>query len=211
MRPTNKAAVAVLIGSLVATGCATKGDLREAVEQQQTALQEGLAAERQERMAADERLSTDLAALRSDLETLRTEFDAEIEAVAQGLSFALPVHFDYNEAEVRPADYPALERFTAVVNQHYAGSLVTVEGFTDPAGTVAYNRSLAQRRAEAVRDQLIAGGIQAQLRPVGYGEDRLVVPNAAGDQPGAELNRRVVFVIESPSLDRPVAAELSGG
>ena len=32
---------------------------------------------------------------------------------------------------------------------------------------------------------------------VGYGETRLVTPGASGDAPGAELNRRVVFVIES--------------
>jgi outer membrane protein OmpA-like peptidoglycan-associated protein len=32
---------------------------------------------------------------------------------------------------------------------------------------------------------------------VGYGKTRLVVPGAWGDEPGAEQNRRVVFVIET--------------
>jgi outer membrane protein OmpA-like peptidoglycan-associated protein len=45
------------------------------------------------------------------------------------------------------------------------------------------------------------------VKSVGYGEDRQVVPNAAKDQPGAELNRRVVFVIESPAAARAVALD----
>lgn len=207
MRISTRTAAVVLLGSFAATGCATKGALRDAVDQQQAALE----AERSERIAADERLASDLAELRTDLEEMRTQFNAEIEAVAQGLQFVLPVHFAFDEAEVRPDDDPSLEAFASVVNRHYSGSLVTVEGFTDPAGTASYNRTLAQRRAEAVRDRLIENGIQAQVRPVGYGEDRLVVPGAAKDAPGAELNRRVVFVIESPSQAASVAASQPEG
>jgi peptidoglycan-associated lipoprotein len=200
-----RTAAVLLLGSLVATGCATRGALRESVEQQQAALEAAIQAERSERVAADERLARDLAQLRTDLQAMRTEFGAEIEAVAQGLKFLMPVHFAFDEAAVRSADYAALEAFASIVNRHYNGSLVTVEGFTDPAGTVAYNRVLSQRRAEAVRDHLIEVGLQAQIRPVGYGEDRLVVPGAAKDDPGAQLNRRVVFVIESPARDAIVA------
>jgi peptidoglycan-associated lipoprotein len=205
LRFNTRTAAVLLLGSLVATGCATRGALRESVEQQQAALEAAIQAERSERVAADERLASDLAQLRTDLQAMRTEFGAEIEAVAQGLQFIMPVHFAFDEAEVRSADYSALEAFASVVNRHYNGSLVTVEGFADPAGTVAYNRALSQRRAEAVRDHLIDVGLQAQIRPVGYGEDRLVVPGAAKDDPGALLNRRVVFVIESPAQGAFVA------
>ena len=37
----------------------------------------------------------------------------------------------------------------------------------------------------------------ATLRTIGYGKERLVNPGAEKDQPGAEANRRVVFVIET--------------
>lgn len=207
MGDMTRTGVMVLLGSLAVSGCATRGALDEAVNQQQAALEAAIEEERSERMAADERLANDLAELRADLDALRTDFNAEIEAVARGLQFVLPVHFAFDEAEVRSTDVAALERFASVVNSHYGGALVTVEGFADPAGTQAYNRALAERRAEAVRDRLISIGIQAQLRTVGYGEDRLVVPGAARDQPGAQLNRRVVFVIESPAG----AVETSGG
>lgn len=200
----------LLLGSIATAGCATKGALRDAMDQQDAALEAAIEAERAERMAADERLASQLAELRSDLDQMRADFSAEIEAVAEGLQFVLPVHFAYDEADVRPSDYPVLERFASIVNKHYPGSVVTVEGFTDPAGPAAYNKRLAQRRAEAVRSRLIDQGIQAQLRAVGYGEDRLVVEGAAHDDPGAELNRRVVFVIESPSQASSMATSQSG-
>jgi hypothetical protein len=70
----------------------------------------------------------------------------------------------------------------------------------DPAGSNRYNLNLSQRRARSVRDYLVAQGLTTdQLNTVGYGETRLVTPRAWGDQPGAEMNRRVVFVIETAS------------
>ena len=114
--------------------------------------------------------------------SLRSEFGAKINQVAQGLQFAFPVHFAFNDATVRTEDAAALDRFASVVSKHYNGAKVTVEGFADPAGSNRYNASLSQRRAEAVKAYVSSKGL-----------------DASGDQPGAELNRRVVFVIESPA------------
>lgn len=196
-----RSAAVILLGALLTAGCATNGDLESLREEQRSALEEqqaALEAERADRIAADERLASDLAQLRSDMAALRDEFNAKIAAVEEGLQFALPVHFEFDDATVREADLAALNRFTDVVNKHYPGTMVTVEGFADPAGPAAYNESLSKRRAEAVRSHLMDAGIQAQVRAVGYGEDRLVVDGAVKDDPGAELNRRVVFVVESP-------------
>ncbi|MGH7447035.1 MAG: OmpA family protein, partial [Longimicrobiales bacterium] len=134
-----------------------------------------------------------------------------IRAVAQGLQFILPVHFGYDDATVRDDATASLARFADVVSRHYTGAIVTIEAFADPAGSAQYNNALSTRRAEAVREYLVQQGITAQLRVVGYGEDRQVVPNAAKDDPGAQLNRRVVFVIETPSTGQPIAMEPSGG
>jgi peptidoglycan-associated lipoprotein len=186
---------ALLVAGLVVSGCATKGALNKAMTEQRAALD----AERAERVAADERLSADLAQLRTDLQAMRTEFGAKISAVESGLSFALPVHFSFDDANVQSGDRAALDRFAQIVTRHYTGAVVTVEGFADPAGSRTYNQRLSSQRADAVRAYLLTRNITAQVRSVGYGEDRLVVPNAAKDDAGAELNRRVVFVIESPS------------
>lgn len=211
MRIHTRGAVTCVIATLAFTGCATKGQLRTAVQEERAAWSAAVEAERAERMAGDERLAADLATLRNDLQAMRTQFDADIRAVAQGLQFILPVHFGFDETNVRPDAATALERFAEIVSRHYTGALVTVEGFADPAGSQAYNVALSTRRAESVRDYLMESGISAQLRVVGYGEDRLVVPNAAKDDPGAELNRRVVFVIETPSAGQPITMLESEG
>jgi peptidoglycan-associated lipoprotein len=157
-------------------------------------------SERAARVQGDEANKAEIASLRNDLQGLRTEFGAKIAEVSQGLQFAFPVHFAFNDANVRTEDAAALDRFANVVSKHYAGAKVTVEGFADPAGSKSYNVALSQRRADAVKAYVASKGLDASLiNSVGYGKTRLVNAGAWGDQPGAELNRRVVFVIETPA------------
>jgi outer membrane protein OmpA-like peptidoglycan-associated protein len=195
------------VGMLTLSACATRGALRR-----------GLEDERNARIAADNAqqgdiasLRTDVASLRADLTSLRSEFGAKIAEVAQGLQFVMPVHFAYDDATVRNADMAALNRFATVAAKYYPGSKVTVEGFADPAGTIEYNLSLSQRRANAVRDYITSRGLDGSLvSSVGYGESRLVRPDASRNMPGAELNRRVVFVIETPGEARAATVAALG-
>jgi peptidoglycan-associated lipoprotein len=201
-------AVALVFAAAAATSaCATKGYVNKQV-----------AAERGERLAGDSTNSrdiaavrTDLTALRGELQTLRTEFGARITAMESSVQFAFPVHFAYDDATVRAEDQAALERFATVVNKFYNGAELTVAGFADPAGTPRYNLALSKRRAESVRQYIVGKGVSEQLvRTVGYGEARQVRPGAAGNAPGADLNRRVVFVIETPGAGTATTAALSG-
>jgi peptidoglycan-associated lipoprotein len=209
--------VAATMAAASLSACATKGFVRKNLEAQKTAMtadmQRDLASERGERSNADSairgdvaRVNADLAALRTELQALRTDFGAKITAMEGQVSFVLPVHFDFNNATVRSADQPALEKFADVVNKHYRGAQITVEGFADPAGSVSYNLALSQHRAESVRDFIATKGIDsATVKTVGYGKARLVRPGAKRDDAGAELNRRVTFVIETPGTSTMVA------
>jgi peptidoglycan-associated lipoprotein len=206
---------AVLASAATLTACATKGYVR-------TQVQAAVDSSRATSIAGDESVRTDLtqqvasvrsgldsvktdvAALRQDLNGLRDEFGAKIVAMETGMSFAFPINFAFDDATIPTASHAALDRFAEVMRKHYSGSLVTIEGFADPAGSVAYNRELSQDRAENVLGYLVNAGLSAaSLRAVGYGETRQVVEGAEGDMPGAASNRRVVFVVES--------AERSGG
>jgi len=198
MQRSTRNATVLLAAGLVLGGCATKGALRRAVTDQQAALQAAMQSEKAERTAADEKNGQDVAQLRTDLTAMKADFDAKITQVAEGLKFDVPVHFGFDSADLRPEDTAVLDRFASIATKYYPGATVTVEGFADPAGSAAYNKRLSLHRAQAVQ-QYLEGKQVALVRPVGYGETRLVVPHAAKDAPGAELNRRVVFVIESPA------------
>ena len=123
------------------------------------------------------------------------------------MKFAFPVTFAFNDATIRDEDRAALDRFAQVVGKHYSGTVVTVEGHADPAGSRSYNKMLSQKRAESVTSYLTTAGLTGiELRPVGMGEDRQVVKGADKDEPGAQTNRRVVFIVESTANGRVISS-----
>ena len=147
-----------------------------------------------------EDLGRRVQALRNDLNAMEQEFGAEIQRLEMALRFNMPVYFEFDEAAVRPEDYPVLDRFAEVVTEYYPSSVITVEGFTDPVGDPEYNVQLGKRRAEAVMAYLVEqrGMGSERIRAVSYGEDarRQVTENAHG--PGNEgwQNRRVALVVD---------------
>jgi peptidoglycan-associated lipoprotein len=151
---------------------------------------------------AEQRARVD--ALEQELQAFRSEYTVSIEKVRGMLKFNVPVHFDFASSELRETERPVLDRFASVVTEYYPGALVTVEGFTDPSGSAAYNLQLGKRRAQAVQEYLAtAGGLSTEkLKAVSYGEarNRQVAPGARG--PGEEgiENRRVALVIDHAAV-----------
>jgi peptidoglycan-associated lipoprotein len=137
-------------------------------------------------------------ALEQELQAFRSEYNVSIQKVRGMLKFNVPVHFDFASSELREAERPVLDRFASVVKEYYPGALITVEGFTDPAGNAAYNQRLGQRRAVAVKEYLAtAGGLTTEdLKAVSYGEsrNRQVIPGAKGPGDKGLENRRVALV-----------------
>jgi peptidoglycan-associated lipoprotein len=155
-----------------------------------------------ERAVADHTRRLD--ALEQELQAFRSEYKVSIEKVQGMLRFDVPVHFEFDSSELRENDRPVLDRFATVVKQYYPGALVTVEGFTDPAGSAAYNLRLGQRRADAVKEYLAtAGGFTTDsLKAVSYGKakNRQVVPGAHGPGQTGEENRRVTLVVDHAAI-----------
>ena len=148
--------------------------------------------------AADSRMQ----ALEQGLRELEDEFGARVDRIEGSLRVQAPVHFGFNEATLESDELPVLERLASVLKEYYPDAVLTVEGFTDPAGSRAYNLQLGQKRADRVRTYLITTGGLApdQVRAVSYGEetDRLIVPGAAGPGDEGRENRRAVIVIDHP-------------
>lgn len=166
-----------------------------------------LAKVREEFRAEDDQLSGRIdelnrrvSSIETEMQALRNDFNVTMEKAQGMLKFNVPVHFDFDKADIRELDKPVLDRFAAVVKEFYADALVTVEGFADPAGSEAYNEQLGRRRASSVKKYLTtAGGLPAdQVKAVSYGEspDRQVVPGARGPGVTGIENRRVALVVD---------------
>lgn len=70
---------------------------------------------------------------------------------------------------------------------------VTLEGHADERGTREYNLALGEKRANAVKDYLIANGISsARIKVVSYGKERPA--NPASNAIAWSQNRRTVTV-----------------
>ena len=71
---------------------------------------------------------------------------------------------------------------------------IHVKGYADSTGPEAYNRALSQRRADTVRDFLVANGIPpGQITARGYGETTSVASNTTTAR--RQENRRVEVVV----------------
>jgi peptidoglycan-associated lipoprotein len=103
------------------------------------------------------------------------------------------VFFDTDRSTIRADQRPVLERQVAWM-QRYPAVTVQVEGHADERGTREYNLALGQRRANAARDVLVAGGVAgARVSTISYGKDR---PAALGSTEDAwAQNRRAVTVV----------------
>jgi OmpA-OmpF porin, OOP family len=116
--------------------------------------------------------------------------------LTEKVSIKLAVKFDTDKAVVKDQYVDDIGNLAKFMNQ-YANTVVTVEGHTDSQGSDAYNKSLSQKRADAVKAVLIAKfGIAAdRVTALGMGEEKPVADNA--NAAGREENRRVVGAVSS--------------
>ena len=103
------------------------------------------------------------------------------------------VNFDFDSAELTVSARSTLNRQAAFLSLN-PDLMIVIEGHADERGTREYNLALGDRRATAVRDYLVAKGINsARVRTVSYGKER---PAAAGsDEAAWAKNRRAATVL----------------
>jgi OOP family OmpA-OmpF porin len=104
------------------------------------------------------------------------------------------VNFAFDSAELDAASKRALDGIVDIVKAHGSVTLGVI-GHTDSSGPEAYNQTLSERRAAAVRDYLVSQGVDGDaLVASGRGESQPVASNDTRD--GREQNRRVELVVQ---------------
>ena len=115
-------------------------------------------------------------------------------AVEEKIVITQKIHFEFAKANIRPVSYPIVDDVAYLLQRNPQIRLVRVEGHTDWIGGDAANQTLSERRANAVRDYLVAKGIEPdRLVAVGYGETRPVADNNSVE--GRARNRRTEFTV----------------
>ena len=103
------------------------------------------------------------------------------------------VNFDFDSSELTVSARSTLNRQAAFLSLN-PDLMIVIEGHADERGTREYNLALGERRATAVRDYLIAKGINSErVRTVSYGKERPAV--AGSDESSWAKNRRAATVL----------------
>ncbi len=113
-----------------------------------------------------------------------------------GWTLGLPekLLFNSNEADIKPETAQNItnvgQQLTKVDVTH-----LQVNGYTDNTGAVSYNQELSLKRAQAVAEPLIKGGIPAKdIQVIGRGVENPIADNATPE--GRSENRRVAIIVK---------------
>jgi outer membrane protein OmpA-like peptidoglycan-associated protein len=103
--------------------------------------------------------------------------------------------FSYDSAEMGQSNEAIVGRIVSRVKE-LPDARVAIVGHTDTIGDEAYNMKLSERRAKAVYDAMMAGGVEAgeKITHAGVGPHDPLYDNALPE--GRALNRTVTVYLE---------------
>lgn len=114
-------------------------------------------------------------------------------AVSQDNWVLIGINFDFNKSTIKPESIPILYNAAEILLRN-PDIKIEIQGHTDNIGSENYNQKLSLRRAESVRNFLIAKGIaDNRLTTVGYGKSKPIMDNKT--EQGRGLNRRIEFKV----------------
>ena len=151
-------------------------------------------------------LAIELTEVRAVLDDERRQNDALVSALNQDLDkllaiqrdasqhINLPIQFRTSSSDVEPQYQADLDRIAGVLKRN-RDARVTLEGFADRRGDIAFNQQLSEKRVESIRSYLQQKGADRhQILTLAYGESRPVSSEET---------------LESNFFDRRVVVELN--
>jgi OOP family OmpA-OmpF porin len=103
------------------------------------------------------------------------------------------IEFETGSARITPNGTAILDKLFPII-QSAGDATIEIAGHTDSVGKEENNLKLSEARGRAVREYLVAKGVQPErLTPVGYGSKKPVASNATPS--GRKQNRRIEFQV----------------
>ena len=123
----------------------------------------------------------------------RPDADIRYKKVLAGERFTnRPIQFDYNSSAIK-SEYVGFVFRLATWLKHFPTVKIEIDGYTDNEGSPDANMKLSQARADEVKNQLIAMGVDgARLTTKAYGSTKPISTNTSSQ--GKEMNRRVELI-----------------
>jgi len=120
---------------------------------------------------------------------------AKVYRVGEGIivEFNDKILFGFDQSDLNESSKANLNKLKEVLVK-YPDTNIEIQGHTDNTGTDTYNMALSKRRASAVSNYMISGGISSRrISTKGYGES---APNYGNEsEEDRAQNRRVEFLI----------------
>lgn len=132
---------------------------------------------------------------RLDKQAKELEKVAETKRTEQGIITKLKsdILFDTGKSDLKPAAKDNIMKLADILKK-YPENVIAVKGYTDSQGSDQINKTLSEKRATAVKDQLIQGGVPSEtLSVIGMGKEDPVADNSTAT--GRSKNRRVEIEI----------------
>lgn len=162
-----------LAALLMITGCSKQPNLENATQTEQTT-QTTNENQTNENVAAqsntNESVNTQNAVVEEQTLSENTQTAGENQKFAKNLA-EIVVYFDFDKYNIRPDQWPKVEKLAKLIKDNPANYTVRIEGNCDEWGTEEYNYALGLKRANTVKNALIKLGVDPKkLTVISYGE-----------------------------------------
>ena len=177
-----KITAVVLMAALISACSSNDAKEQAAAQEAERVAAEQAAAEAQKKAAMQ------AAEDRAKAAEMKAKRDEEKRMMAAVEAAGSVFYFDYDSSALGDDARAAIDAHVAMMMSN--NDSVRLEGHTDERGTREYNLALGERRANAVRDYMVASGVPAyRIETISYGEENPVAYGSG--ESSYKQNRRV--------------------